>query len=229
MSKRVGLVALVALVAAAGTWLGAQEQQTASLPRSSGSSVPRAAKATCRPTSPITKLSDLKAKHKGQSSWRETVVKDGESIADYVSMAPGTKLSPRLHPATPTLFVVFEGEMRWQIENQEHLPPSAVRWSTFRHGPSSRTRRRRGSGGLHRGERRPLRARVSRDQSRACRAAGKGGHRNAVQRAHTDPVCGAEQAALQSARLDRGWPWRRRLYQHASHVCQCQFWIRRSQ
>jgi mannose-6-phosphate isomerase-like protein (cupin superfamily) len=61
----------------------------------------------------------VKAKHKGKTSWREPVVKDGESLADYVSMAPGAKLSPRLHPATPTLFVVFEGEMRWQIENQE--------------------------------------------------------------------------------------------------------------
>ena len=71
------------------------------------------------PNKPHTKLSDMKAKHKGQSSWRETVVADGEAHADYVSMAPGAELSPRLHPATPTLFVVFEGEMRWQIENQE--------------------------------------------------------------------------------------------------------------
>ena len=67
------------------------------------------------------KISDVKAKHKGQANWRETAVKDGEAIAEYVSVAPGSKLSPRLHPAVPTLFVVFEGEMRWQIENQEEF------------------------------------------------------------------------------------------------------------
>jgi mannose-6-phosphate isomerase-like protein (cupin superfamily) len=71
------------------------------------------------PNKPHTRLADLKAKYKGQGAWKETVVKDGESQADYVSMVPGTKVSPRLHPATPTLFVVFEGEMRWEIENQE--------------------------------------------------------------------------------------------------------------
>ena len=116
MSKRVRLVALFVLVAAAGARLGAQEQPTTQefwIQRAPGG------KGYVPPNKPHTKLSDMKAKHKGQSSWRETAVKDGEAQADYVSVAPGTKLSPRLHPATPTLFVVFEGEMRWQIENQE--------------------------------------------------------------------------------------------------------------
>ena len=64
---------------------------------------------------------------------QEAVLKDGESQADYVSMAPGTKVAPRLHPATPTLFVVFEGEMRWEIEKQE---PFTAKRGSMVHVPS---------------------------------------------------------------------------------------------
>ena len=113
------LVLALSLVAASGAWLGAQEQ--AATKGTQEFWIQRAPGGTgyVPPNKPHTRISDVKAKHKGQTSWREPVVKDGESLADYVSMAPGAKLSPRLHPATPTLFVVFEGEMRWQIENQE--------------------------------------------------------------------------------------------------------------
>jgi mannose-6-phosphate isomerase-like protein (cupin superfamily) len=111
------------LLLAANTWLGAQEASSA------GQAGARATRqefwvqkvketAYVPPNKPHTRLADLKAKYKGRSAWKETVVKDGESQADYVSVAPGTKVSPRLHPATPTLFVVFEGEMRWEIEAQ---------------------------------------------------------------------------------------------------------------
>ena len=120
MSKRVGLVAVSVLVAAAGTWLGAQEHPAA---KTQEFWIQRAAggKGYVAPNKPHHKISDVKARHKGQTAWRETVVKDGEAIAEYVSVPAGAKLSPRLHPATPTLFVVFEGEMRWQIENQEQF------------------------------------------------------------------------------------------------------------
>ena len=121
MSKRVRLVAVFVLVTAAGAWLGAQEQPGARPTQEFWIQRVAGGKGYVPPNKPHTKLSDLKAKYKGQSSWRETAVKDGESVADYVSMAPGAKLSPRLHPATPTLFVVFEGEMRWQIEKQEEF------------------------------------------------------------------------------------------------------------
>ena len=46
------------------------------------------------PNKPHTKLADLLAAHKGQSSWRQPVVRDALLTADYVQMAPGTK-SPR--------------------------------------------------------------------------------------------------------------------------------------
>jgi mannose-6-phosphate isomerase-like protein (cupin superfamily) len=133
MIKRVRSVALLVLVVAAGAWLGAQEQQPASATQEFWIQRVSGGKGYVPPNKPHTKLSDLKAKHKGQSSWKETVVKDGESIADYTSMAPGTKVPPRLHPATPTLFVVFEGEMRWQIENQE---PFTAKRGSMVHIPS---------------------------------------------------------------------------------------------
>ena len=116
MSARVKSVTLVVFLIAS-TWLGAQEA-----PKQQEFWVQKVKTiAYVPPNKPHTKLADLKAKYKGQASWRETVVKDGESRADYVSMAPGTKVSPRLHPATPTLFVVFQGEIRWHIENQEEF------------------------------------------------------------------------------------------------------------
>jgi mannose-6-phosphate isomerase-like protein (cupin superfamily) len=114
MSARV-LSTTLPLVIAAGVWIGAQEA-----PKRQEFWVQKIKETVyVPPNKPLTKLADLKAKYKGQGAWKETVLKDGESQADYASMVPGTKVSPRLHPATPTLVVVFEGEMRWQIENQE--------------------------------------------------------------------------------------------------------------
>jgi mannose-6-phosphate isomerase-like protein (cupin superfamily) len=71
------------------------------------------------PNKPLVKLSELKAKHKGKPSWNEVVVKDTELQAEYHGAAAGTKVSPRFHPGTVSMHVVFEGEMRWEIENQE--------------------------------------------------------------------------------------------------------------
>lgn len=71
------------------------------------------------PNKPITRLADLKAKHKGQATWKETVVRDLEIQADYHSSAQGTKILPQFHPGTNSFVVVFEGEMRWEIEDQQ--------------------------------------------------------------------------------------------------------------
>jgi uncharacterized RmlC-like cupin family protein len=87
MSKRVRWVAVFVLIAAAGAWVGAQEQPPANATQEFW--IQRAAgdKAYVPPNKPHPKLSDLKAKYKGQSSWKVTVLKDGESQADYISMA----------------------------------------------------------------------------------------------------------------------------------------------
>jgi mannose-6-phosphate isomerase-like protein (cupin superfamily) len=71
------------------------------------------------PNKPLTKLADLKAKYKGRPAWNEVVLKDTELQAEYHSAPAGTKQSPRFHPCTVSVLVVFEGEMQWQVENQE--------------------------------------------------------------------------------------------------------------
>lgn len=113
MRTSVRLVTVLIFVAA-NVWLVAQEA-----PRQEFWVQKTKATVYVPPNKPHTRLADLKAKYKNQGAWRETVVKDSESQADYVSMVPGTKVSPRFHPATPSFFVVFGGEMRWQIENQD--------------------------------------------------------------------------------------------------------------
>ena len=70
---------------------------------------------------------DLKARHKGQSTWRELLVNDGRLTAEYFSAAPGTKVSRRFHPDTREWFAVVEGEVRVEIEGQE--PFTATRGS----------------------------------------------------------------------------------------------------
>jgi quercetin dioxygenase-like cupin family protein len=68
---------------------------------------------------PWIKLADLKAKHKGQSTWRELLVNDGRLTAEYISAAPGSRVGRRFHPDTREWFAVVEGELRVEIEGQE--------------------------------------------------------------------------------------------------------------
>jgi quercetin dioxygenase-like cupin family protein len=76
---------------------------------------------------PWVKLTDLKAKHKGQANWHEVIVDDGRLTAAYSFAAPGTKVSRRFHPDTREWFAVLEGEVRVEIEGQE--PFTATRGS----------------------------------------------------------------------------------------------------
>jgi quercetin dioxygenase-like cupin family protein len=79
------------------------------------------------PQKPWVKLSEIKARHKGTANWREVVVDDGRLVGEYVSAAPDTKVSPRLHPDTREWFAVVEGQVRVEIEGQE--PFTATRGS----------------------------------------------------------------------------------------------------
>lgn len=72
-------------------------------------------------------LAELKAKHKGESTWRELLVDDGRLTAEYFAAAPGTKVPRRFHPDTREWFAVVEGEVRVEIEGQE--PFTAIRGS----------------------------------------------------------------------------------------------------
>src|SRR4051812_34215645 len=68
------------------------------------------------PMRPIWKLSELKQMHAGQNNWREAIIKDAEQDATYNSGAPGFHFAERLHPDTPTVFVVIAGEARFTVE-----------------------------------------------------------------------------------------------------------------
>ena len=79
------------------------------------------------PQKPWVKLADLKAKHRGDASWRELIVDDGRLTGEYVAAAPGTKVARRLHPDTREWFAVVEGEVKVEIEGQ--APFTATRGS----------------------------------------------------------------------------------------------------
>ena len=79
------------------------------------------------PMRPLWKLSDLKRMHAGQNNWQEQIIKDPEQDATYNSAASGTRFGLRLHPDTPTVFVVIAGEVRFSVEGQQ--PVTATRGS----------------------------------------------------------------------------------------------------
>jgi quercetin dioxygenase-like cupin family protein len=70
------------------------------------------------PQRPWVKLADLKAAHRGETSWTERLVDDGRLTGDYVSAAPGTTVIRRFHPDTREWFAVVEGQLRVEIEGQ---------------------------------------------------------------------------------------------------------------
>lgn len=70
------------------------------------------------PMRPLWKLSDLKAMHSGQNNWQEQIILDPEQDASYNSAAPGTKFDARMHPDTPTVFVVVAGQVHFTVESQ---------------------------------------------------------------------------------------------------------------
>src|SRR5262249_40145353 len=79
------------------------------------------------PHKPHTKLSELKAKHKGQADWREEIVSDDLLHAEYIYSQPGAKVSKRFHPDTREWWTIVEGRIRFEIEGQD--PFVAVRGS----------------------------------------------------------------------------------------------------
>jgi mannose-6-phosphate isomerase-like protein (cupin superfamily) len=77
------------------------------------------------PNKPIWRLADLLAAHRGQNNWSEPVLKDDYQQVTYNSAAPGTKVIPRMHNETATVFFIMRGAMRFTVEGQE--PVTATR------------------------------------------------------------------------------------------------------
>ena len=71
------------------------------------------------PNKPITRLSDLRAKHKSEKNWTETVVSDNLFHGDYISMGPGEKTPRRFHQDNRAWWIVQDGQIRFTIEGQE--------------------------------------------------------------------------------------------------------------
>jgi quercetin dioxygenase-like cupin family protein len=79
------------------------------------------------PMRPLWKLSELRQMHPGRNDWQEQIIRDPEQDATYNSAAPGSRFGLRLHPDTPTVFVVIAGEVRFSVEGQQ--PVTATRGS----------------------------------------------------------------------------------------------------
>lgn len=71
------------------------------------------------PNKPLTKLTDLLAKHKGEQNWTEVVVDDHLFHGEYISMAPGGKTKRRFHQDNRAFWIVQDGQIRFTIEGQE--------------------------------------------------------------------------------------------------------------
>ena len=69
------------------------------------------------PLKPLTRLAELKARHRGQDNWSELVILDQNSRGQVISAAPGSKVVRHLHPDSPEWWVVQEGRIRFEIES----------------------------------------------------------------------------------------------------------------
>jgi len=72
------------------------------------------------PQKPHWKLADVLAAHKGQKSWKESIVSDEFLRAEYIQSAPGDKTPRRAHPDTREWWVVWDGEIRFTMDG---VPP----------------------------------------------------------------------------------------------------------
>jgi len=71
------------------------------------------------PMKPVTRFADVKAKHKGQTTWRELVIEDGNSVAFFVQEPVGTKHERHMYPDSASWFAVLEGEIRVEVEKSD--------------------------------------------------------------------------------------------------------------
>src|SRR5215475_12241875 len=81
--------------------------------------VPAAPAQWVAPNKPHWKLSELLASHKGQASWKETVVSDSLLHADYIQLAPGTKTKRQFHPDNRVWWVIQAGQLKFNVDGQQ--------------------------------------------------------------------------------------------------------------
>jgi mannose-6-phosphate isomerase-like protein (cupin superfamily) len=67
----------------------------------------------------IWRLSDVLAKHKGQSDWAETIASNNDVVAQWISLPPGHKTKTVFYADDRVYFEVQQGALRVTIEGQE--------------------------------------------------------------------------------------------------------------
>ena len=83
---------------------------------------PNEPKPYAAPMKPLVRLADLKARHKGQSNWSESLVEDYYNHVEMISAAPGSKVPLHLHADSPEYWFVVEGEIRFEIDDPPGNP-----------------------------------------------------------------------------------------------------------
>jgi len=71
------------------------------------------------PSRPITRLTDVLAKHAGQKSWTQDVIETERYSAKWIQMAPGEKTRSQFHGDDRTVWVVWGGQIRFTIQGQQ--------------------------------------------------------------------------------------------------------------
>jgi mannose-6-phosphate isomerase-like protein (cupin superfamily) len=68
---------------------------------------------------PVTRLADVKARHRGEPAWREAVIHDENSRAFLVQEPAGTTHVRKLYPDSPACWAVLEGRIRFEVEKAD--------------------------------------------------------------------------------------------------------------
>ena len=68
---------------------------------------------------PVTRLSEVLARHKGQANWSEDVVETERYNARWISMGPGERTRTQFWGDDRTFWVVWGGKIKFNIQGQE--------------------------------------------------------------------------------------------------------------
>ena len=71
------------------------------------------------PNKPIWRLSEIMSSHKGQTDWKQPIVRDQDYAADYISLGAGSKTKPQFWADDRIFWYVASGQIRFHIQGQE--------------------------------------------------------------------------------------------------------------
>jgi mannose-6-phosphate isomerase-like protein (cupin superfamily) len=68
---------------------------------------------------PRVQLADVLVRHRGQARWSEDVIETERYDAKWIQMAPGDRTRPRFYSDDRVIWVVWEGQIRFDIQGQQ--------------------------------------------------------------------------------------------------------------